>query len=190
MARAKSKCPNASVHASSTLTTRPPANSTTMFFLRPLTSLMAGSRSLLTAMSVTPTLAAARTSVSAAVSSSHQFRSVAWLPHGKNKSKSTRYQTMLKAKRRRQRRGKTGGPKKDVKSFSRFVGFRKEITFLPRKLGFQKAFLKDDPSLVVPIELPAIASSPKSSSVAPTTAASSSAAVAPESAPSAPTSSA
>ncbi|KAJ3375492.1 hypothetical protein GGF31_004611 [Allomyces arbusculus] len=78
-------------------------------------------------------------------------RSIHWLKHDNKGRKTNKYKTMLKAKRRRQRRGHVGGPPRANATFRTYVGFQKKITFLPNRLGFHAQHLKDDPSLVVPI---------------------------------------
>lgn len=55
---------------------------------------------------------------------------------------------MLMAKRRRLRRGKTGGPPRNLKTFRTFIGrVTKNPHFLFEKQGFDKKFLLDDLNL-------------------------------------------
>ncbi|KAI9218172.1 hypothetical protein BC828DRAFT_389340 [Blastocladiella britannica] len=79
-------------------------------------------------------------------------RAVHTIKADKDGRKTNKYQTMLKAKRRRIRRGKTGAAPRGLATFSTYAGFRKDVSFLPRKFGFWLRFMQDDPRLVVPVE--------------------------------------
>ncbi|KAJ1500330.1 hypothetical protein HMI56_003881 [Coelomomyces lativittatus] len=74
------------------------------------------------------------------------FKGLPTMAHGKTQV----YKLQLKAKRRRMRRGKTGGPPKGVDTFRTFVGKTREISFLKPKKGFPTELLnKFDPQKMI-----------------------------------------
>ncbi|KAI9179572.1 hypothetical protein H9P43_004900 [Blastocladiella emersonii ATCC 22665] len=121
----------------------------------------------LVSRAVTAPLAAMNSVAAVATGTATRSLFTIWNKHTKDGRKTNKYQGMLKAKRRRQRRGKAGGPPRNAATFRTYAGFRKDVNFLPTKLGFTPAHLKEDPSLMVPIAVsPSVAPAKKAAAAA------------------------